>query len=277
MLLGFVFTNFNNSRYTVEAINSLARSADWSRFRICIVDNASREEEKAIIKMLSDEFPSIRVIFNETNVGYFSGLNIGLRVIREQNPLLDTIFIGNNDLEFPITIMEQLESCRPLLTEHPVLSPDIVTLDGVHQNPHVLHPVSRFRRFAWSLYYSNYYLGVAIRTAAKWTRGFTRMKDSDHHLTPGLVDQGFGACYLLGPVFFRHFREPWAPTFLMHEEYFFSLQLESKGYRVFYTPSIKILHHWHASVGSLPGRRIWELSRDSYKLTLKYKTFTGPE
>ena len=274
MLLGFVFTNFNNSKYTVEAVRSLARSADWERFRICVVDNASREEEKIPLVLLSREFPSINILFNETNVGYFPGLNLGIHAVREQNPMLETMFVGNNDLDFPPTILDQVESCRPLLVEHPVLSPDIVTLDGLHQNPHILHRVSRFRRFMWNLYYSNYFLGMAIRSAAGWTRQFTRMKDGDHHATPSPVDQGFGACYLLGPLFFRHFQQLWAPTFLMHEEYFFSLQLESKGYKVFYTPSIQVRHHWHASVGSLPGRKIWELSRDSYRLTLKYQKYS---
>ena len=272
MLLGFVFTNFNNSNYTVEAIRSLARSADWERFRICVVDNASGEDEKAILGLLMTEFPAIRIIYNHSNLGYFRGLNLGINAVRANNPLLDTIIIGNNDLEFPVTIFDQVESCRALLAEHPALSPDIVTLDGVHQNPHVLHPVSRLRLLVWSLYYSNYYLGMTIRTIAGMTRRFTRMKDSDHHMTAGPVDQGFGACYILGPLFFRHFHQLWAPSFLMHEEYFFSLQLESRGYKVFYTPSIQVHHHYHASTGSLPSKHIWEYSRESYKLRRQYQT-----
>jgi GT2 family glycosyltransferase len=80
------------------------------------------------------------------------------------------------------------------------------------------------------------------------------------------IYQGYGACYLLGPEFFRHFEELWAPTFMLHEEYFLSKQLSDKGMRVYYEPSIRVQHRCCGATGKLSSRKAWETARAAQKI-----------
>src|SRR5579859_5299248 len=68
------------------------------------------------------------------------------------------------------------------------------------------------------------------------------------------------------PMFFRHFEELWAPTFLMHEEYFLSKQLSEKGFRVYYEPSIKVQHRCRGAMRTITGRKAWEAARSAQKV-----------
>ena len=108
-------------------------------------------------------------------------------------------------------------------------------------------------------------MAALIKSIAKITHRFTDRDDELQHEVAQEIYQGYGACYILTPVFFQNFRELWSPTFLMYEEYFLSMQLAEKGFKTYYEPTIKVVHHWHASTSQLPGRYRWELCRDAHR------------
>ncbi|WP_160714446.1 glycosyltransferase [Chitinophaga solisilvae] len=269
MEIGFVFTNYNNSHYTRQAVHSILLNND-SHLYIVIVDNKSKAEDVDKLKEIKKDYPAVHLILNEDNVGYFKGLNVGIAYLRNQYRNLEYIVIGNNDLVFPPDFSQAVQNKLPLFEAYPVISPDLITLDGEHQNPHVLHGISRTREFIWDIYFSSYAMSVMIGWLAMITRKFTRRKDFTQHETAQPIYQGYGACYLLGPLFFKHFDSLWAPTFLMGEEFFLTKQLEEKNLRIFYEPSIKVNHHDHATMDKLPGRKLWEITRDYHKIYRKY-------
>lgn len=157
-----------------------------------------------------------------------------------------------------------------LFSKYPVISPNLITLDGVHQNPHVLHSVSPLREIIYDMYYSNYYLSIVMKKIANFLNTFTARKDYEYHTEAGLIYQGYGACYILTPVFIENFYLLDAPTFLMGEELFLTKQLEKKGFNVYYEPSIIVYHHDHASTGKVPSRYMWEICKTSHKVYRKY-------
>jgi GT2 family glycosyltransferase len=265
MKIGYVCTNYNNSAYTREAVRSLTKN-DGHQFRIVVVDNHSDENNVEALKELAKEFQEVELILNQENAGYFRGLNLGIRRLRESQRDINLMVIGNNDLVFPADFADALLRNLPLFEKYAVVSPDIVTLDGIHQNPQVIRGISKFREFMYDLYHTNYYLAVAIRKIAWVTRRFTDRPDESNYDTAQEIRQGHGACYILGPVFFRHFEELWSPIFLMREEYFLAKQLRERGLSFYYEPSIKVQHCWHAATGKFPARQAWEFERDSHKI-----------
>jgi GT2 family glycosyltransferase len=265
MKIGYVCTNYNNSADTWEAVRSL-RENGGDEHGIVVVDNNSNSENVEALKNIASEFQHVELILNKDNVGYFKGLNIGIRHLRATQPDINIMVIGNNDLVFPVDFADSLRGNLATLEKHAVVSPDILTLDGIHQNPHVISKIGKFREFIYNLYYANYYLAIAIRQLAKLSRGFTDRTDETYHDVAQEIYQGYGACYVLGPVFFRHFEELWAPTFLMHEEYFLSKQLSDKGLSVYYEPSIKVLHRCHGATAAITGRKAWEAARGAQKI-----------
>jgi GT2 family glycosyltransferase len=252
-------------------VESLVKSPHWADCEVVIVDNRSAAEDVAELMLRKQDHPRMHLVLNEANLGYFRGLNTGIRYLREHFPGLDLMMIGNNDLVFPREFVDSVRAIMPLLESQGVISPDIVTLDGVHQNPHVIAEISRTRRLIYDLYYASYPLALAIRWFARATHRFTRRSDSDSHRIAGPIHMGYGACYLLGPQFFRHFEELWAPTFLMGEEAFLSKQLRDKGLKVYYEPSVQVQHYDHASVNKLPSRQMWLVSREAHKVYRQYE------
>lgn len=269
MKVSYVCTNYNNTCETLEAVRSLSENSE-RKHTVVVVDNGSDEENVYALKKLAREFPNVELILNNENVGYFRGLNLGIRRLKGIQSDVDLLVVGNNDLMFPADFTECIDRNESLFELHAVVSPDIITLDGVHQNPHVVRKIGAFRESIYDLYYANYYLGIAIRHIANLTHAFTDRPDEMQHELAQEIYQGYGACYLLGPLFFEQFDELWAPTFMLHEEYFLSKQLSDKGMRIYYEPSIKVLHRCKGAIGKVPGRKAWELGRDAHRVYRHY-------
>ena len=274
MKIAYVCTNYNNSADTREAVRSLLRNGG-DEYRIAVVDNHSDSKNVEALKSIASEFQHVELILNEENVGYFRGLNLGIRHLRARQSDINMMVVGNNDLVFPADFAESIGRNLSTLEKYPVVSPDIVTLDGAHQNPHVISKIGKFREFMYNLYYANYYAAIAIRQLAKLTRSFTDRSDEAQHDVAQEIYQGYGACYVLGPVFFHHFEELWAPSFLMHEEYFLSKQLSDKGLSVYYEPSIKVMHRCHGAMATITSRKAWEAARAAQKVYRQHVRIFG--
>lgn len=276
MKLGYICTNFNNSNFTVQAIRSLlASAAAEHELSVIVVDNLSKPDDRAMLKQLAIDLPCVDLILNDENVGYFPGLNFGIKQARAKYPDVEYWVIGNNDLEFGPEFCNQLERQRMLLQTHAVVCPDIVTLDGEHQNPQVIDSIGKFRELIYDLYYSSYVLARVILWLARVTKKVTDRKDELMHRKAQHIYQGHGSCYLIGPKFFATFTELWAPTFLMGEEFFLSKQLSEKGMRFFYNPSIQVTHCCHGSLRAIPSEKIWQYGRIAHKLYRKHIKIIG--
>lgn len=265
MEIAYVCTNYNNTKYTRDAVRTLLGNAGHT-IRIVVVDNNSTPQSIGELQQINADYPDIKVIYHPENVGYFSGLNVGIAYLREHHPSLQYMAVGNNDLTFAPDFVDSIAARESLFSRYPVVSPDIITVDGVHQNPHVIVKISKLREFVYDLYFSNYYLGRLIKSAAGCLNRFTARRDTQNWQSGQTIYQGHGAVYLLGPLFFAHFDALWAPTFLMGEEFFLSKQVSDQGMQLYYEPGIRLTHHWHATIGQQPSRKMWEISRDSHRV-----------
>lgn len=274
MKVGYVCTSYNNAPITAAAIASLYEGSRPDDVQVVVVDNNSQEHDVDALRAVAREFPRVALVLSPDNIGYFPGLNVGIGHLRTMFPDVRHLVVGNNDLVFPKDFVETVQRHRDVLDVWAVVAPDLVTLDGVHQNPHVLHPISRLRKVVWDLYYLSYAAALVIRQAARVTRPFTIREEnstsSELYKEPGPIEQGYGACYLLGPAFFTHFKELFAPTFMMQEEFFLYEQLKTIGQMMYYDPRFVVYHHGHATLKSLPSRWHWKLSAEAHRV---YKRF----
>ena len=275
MNIAFVLTNYNNSDLTRNAVKSILEQSH-SSCKIVIVDNASNDKHKDILVDLSNEFINVKVIFNSQNSGYFSGLNIGILWLKENFNQFKHVVIGNNDVLFSSNFIKSIENSADLFKKYPVISPDIKTVDGFHQNPHVIKSISRIREVVYDIYHYNYYVSKIVLMISRLTKSFSSRGDERQYKYAQEVYQGYGAMYILGPLFFENFEKLWAPTFLMYEEFFLSKQLSDKGFKIYYEPSIKLTHLMHASTDMLPSRQKWEFSRTSHNMFRKFVSTFKP-
>lgn len=264
MNFAIVVTNYNNVEHSENLVNNL-HSLGFPLSQLFIVDNASKFEDIDRLRLLSTKYPEINMIFNSENIGYFPGLNIGIRAARASNNFSE-ILIGNNDILFEELFFSSFDRARLTWSDKFVISPDIITLDGVHQNPHVIDSISPIREIIWDLYYSNFLFSRLIGFFARLTRRYTSRYDHLEHRIPRYIYQGYGACYILTSKFFESFDELDAPVFLMGEELFLAQQLEGVESSIYYDPSIQINHVDHSSTGKLPTREFWEISKRSHRV-----------
>lgn len=269
MKIAYICTNFNNSSFTLAAVDSLMSNINHD-IKVFVVDNASTQSEVSKLRPLLQKYPSIHVIECQHNVGYFKGLNVGLKDLRNKHPDIEWAVVGNNDLEFPADFCDMLQDNISELQVHSVISPDVVTLDGEHQNPHVITGISSLREVFYDLYYANYHLGRLIYKLAKMLSPLSKRSDIKQWKVAQSIYQGHGSCYLLGPRFFRQFNEFWAPTFMMCEEFFLSKQLKDVGEQVWYEPKLQVIHHWHGALDQIPSRRRWDIAREAHHEYRKY-------
>lgn len=273
MKIGFTFTNYNNSRLSIQAAQSIAKYHGDCEYEIVLVDNASSDEERSILAA-SNVLPArSTVLWNECNVGYFEGLNMGIAALKEHAGDYDAIVVGNNDLVFESDFFQGMKRRKETLQQQSVVSPDITTLDHEHQNPHVICGVSRFREIIWDLYFTSFQLSQLIGWAARLTRSLVGRKDHHAYSREGPIYQGYGACYILTPRFFELYGRMWSPGFVMGEEFYLARQLAAQGEQMYYVPDISVLHHDHATVAKLPSRRLWEMTRQYHRI---YRFFVSP-
>jgi GT2 family glycosyltransferase len=272
----FIAVNYNGSLHTENYLQSLWEVVlpDGDILETIIVDNNSSDEDLANIRISAAKRPFVRLIELSENLGYFRGLNAGLDACAKNE---DTLFIvGNNDLKFATDFVVKLKEikCEKSVL---VIAPNIITLDGRRQNPHVVKAVPKLELIKTRIYFSNYYVGQASRYINAFLRKLIRRfmpSPGRRNPTPEPgrmnIKRGIGACYILTPTFFNHHARLDDRVFLWGEEALLSNQVEVAGGITLYDPSIKITHCESASVRFIEKRARYEIVRASYKIYRQY-------
>ena len=87
-----ILLNYNKTKYTLECVDSILKSADCD-FKVIVVDNNSETDEYKLLQTITDE----RVIIKKSDInrGYSGGINYGLEFAKLLNP--GYYLIMNND------------------------------------------------------------------------------------------------------------------------------------------------------------------------------------
>ncbi len=272
MKLVFIAVNYNNSDITINYIQSILalKRSNKSTIRIVIVDNDSEEKDfknlHTYIKDVTLNSIKIDLIRNTTNRGYFGGLNTGLKSWGVDQKTY--VVIGNNDLAFADDfIFNLLNSTYD--NDVMVIAPDVVTRDGIHQNPHCINRVSPIRKFLYKLYYTNYYLGTSIRFPALIYNKIKKPKTLKINQRM-YIYMGIGACYILTPRFFEHYSLLDESVFLWGEEALLANQVMKAKGKTLYEPNLTVFHFESASVSRISSKKSWEMQRKSFPMYEKY-------
>lgn len=89
--VSIIVLNWNNYEDTYECLESL-QNIEYSNYEIIVVDNGSTDGSA---EKLKKEYPSCEFIFNEENLGYSSGMNVGIE--KSMNGNNDYVLLLNND------------------------------------------------------------------------------------------------------------------------------------------------------------------------------------
>ena len=261
-LLRFICVNFDGADHTERLLASVAGQDGVSgEFSIdcIIVDNSTIAARARECERVVACYPFAKYIKAEANLGYFNGLNCGLATTMPGTPSF--VVICNNDLRF------DAEFCQMLLRKsYPqnalAICPDVVTMSGFHQNPHILTRINWLRRLQFDLYFSHFRVS---RFMAGIVRLLRRRNSERPRPAAGCeLHMGVGACYVLTAEFLARFKTLHFPFFLYGEEAFFSEQIHSSGGVLWFDPDLHVTHEESASLSLVPNRAAYEFARRGY-------------
>ena len=109
--VSIIVVSYGGLEHTRACIASLLRADCYPDYEIVVVDNASPPEVRAYLAELAAGAPRVRVIFNETNVGFAAANNIGIQAAGDSR----FIVLLNNDTIVPAGWLERLlrHAARP--------------------------------------------------------------------------------------------------------------------------------------------------------------------
>ena len=204
-----------NGRPLLETCLPPLTRLDYPNFTIVLIDNGSEDDS---VNWTKTNFPAIRIIQNETNLGFSRGMNVGLRRCREEIAVL-----LNTDVEVRPDWLKEL--VRPI-AENPAIG-----VTGA------------------KLYFGD---GRTLQHAGamiEWPLGigrhrFYRQEDTGQANEMRDVDYVTGAAMAIArPVLEKigFFDEDFTPFY--YEETDFCLRAKAAGFRVVYAPRAVAIHH----------------------------------
>lgn len=258
----FVCVDYNGYQYTKQLFASLEKQSGRNKdflIHCVVVDNSTDKENSEKLRECVNELNWAVYLKPQKNTGYFGGLNIGIESLDIGE--WDFLVICNNDLDFDADFCGKLIStCYP--DNIFSICPDVITFDGLHQNPHLHHRIGALRRLQFDIYYFHYFFAFALISVLKVVRPvkFSPPQPNCAHE----VHMGIGACYVLTRAFLGRFSKLIYPHFLYGEEAFFSDQIHSAGGILWYDPNLVVHHAESASTSKIPKRVAYEFARQGY-------------
>ena len=98
--ISLITLNYNQTQVTCEFLES-TRNLNFKNFETIVVDNASTIDPTE--QIISGNYPNVKVLRAETNLGFTGGNNLGIRAAKG-----DFIFIVNNDTEVTPDLLDKL-------------------------------------------------------------------------------------------------------------------------------------------------------------------------
>ncbi|MBA6335675.1 glycosyltransferase family 2 protein [Colwellia sp. BRX8-7] len=267
-IYNFICVNYNGSHFCHDLLKSLELiNVDSGHYvRFYIVDNSSKLKDIKALRKLSSNKVELVLMELPNNIGYFPAMNVGIKKANSDNDGL--IIIGNNDLEYSTNFITSYNSLVDVPKDTIVISPDVVTTDGVHQNPLSLSKLSKSRLIIEEIYYSNYYISRAMI----FIRGLypKQKKIKPVQSEQMVIQRGIGACYILQKTFFDFYDKLDDRVFMWGEEVLLSNQVESVGKKILFCPSLKVHHFESGTVKKIASKNRYEMVRKSFQIYKKY-------
>ncbi len=253
MELSIIIVNYNAAPFLKRAIESIELHLKNVSHEICVVDNASTDKSSDVWL----NFPQVRVIRNDNNLGFAAGINQGLK-----DTTGSYVLWLNPDAEL---LDDGLATILRYMNDHPnvgIIGTRIVNSDGSIQLSCRSFPSYRAGLF------NRYSLLTRWFPKNRFSRNYLK-SDFDHNVIAD-VDWVSGACLL-------HRRELVKRPGLLDEHFFmycedvdYCFRAKQEGWNVQYHPGAAVLHHIAASSKQLPRKTILERHKSIWHYYTKH-------
>jgi GT2 family glycosyltransferase len=235
VLFSVVVVTYNTLDLTRDCLQSVvadcARIADL--IEIIVVDNASTDGTAALV---CEQFPQVRLIVNETNLGFSRGNNVGMKAAGGRYLLL-----LNSDTHVQAGALSILLEFMDAHPEAGACGPMLLNEDGSLQPSG--HPLPSF----WSV-------------ALGMTRIY-RLWKSDLYIQPGRdynqvaqVGEVSGAAIMVRREVYQQVGGLDENFFAYYEDVDWCKRIGQAGYEIYYVPTARVMHCWRGTSLGISGQ-----------------------
>lgn len=220
-LVSIITVNYNQSEVTLDLLRTL-RGLTYPNVEIIVVDNGSPNDNPQVLK---DQYPEIKLIISEKNLGFAGGNNLGIKAAHGEY-----MFFVNNDTEVTPGLIEPLVDLLEKDEKIGMVSPKI----KFHWNPELIQYAGYTKMNPYT-----------IRNA---TIGFHE-KDNGQHNELMETEAAHGAAMMVPKKVIREVGLMPEVYFLYYEEHDWASMIKRAGYKIYYQPAAEILHKESVSTG----------------------------
>ena len=240
-----VILNWNNYADTKRCLESL-QAATYTDLRIIPVDNGSTDESR---RQLEAEFPQLRFVRNNVNLGFAKGCNTGIRAALKDKECAYVLLLNNDAVATPGFLEKAIDTAEA--------NKAIGLIGGkILYSPET-------KRIWYAGGEINRWRGLTV------IRGFREVDQGQYDTS---IEVGFvtGALMLIK-------REVLEKVGLLPEEYFFgveeidySLAVRQGGYKLYYVPEFVVYHGADGSHSNYDPKFVYNNYRSKLILQEKY-------
>jgi GT2 family glycosyltransferase len=246
-----LIVNWNTSGSLYDCLLSISRWPPDSAYEVIVVDNASSDDSPQIVR---EQFPSVRLIENQENVGFAAASNQAIR--RAQGRYLVLL---NSDTEVRPGALDTLVQFMDAHPRAGAAGARLLNPDGSLQPS--CHPMLTPGREFWSLLFLDRLLRRATYPMHRWDPSIPRQ-----------VEAIKGACLLLR-------REALEEVGLLDDSYFMYTEevdlcyrLHRAGWELWWVPRAEVVHHEAQSTRQAAEKMYIQLYRSKVQF---YRKFGG--
>jgi hypothetical protein len=242
-LCSIIVLNYNGKNYLKKCLDSL-KKLTYPNYEIIFVDNASTDDS---IEFVEKNYTEIKIIKNESNLGFAEGNNVGIR-----NSNGEYIILFNNDVIVDKNWLNETVKIAKSDKKIGIVGGKIYDYDS-----NVLqHAGGRLHKF------TNFYLFTSeIGAGEKDVRQYDKIREVDYVICTailikknviekiGLMDNGFYPLY--------------------GEDIDLNYRVRKMGYRIVYTPSAKVWHIGSGTFGKIPREKKYYIQKNKIRFVLK--------
>ena len=246
--LAIIIVNYNVAPLLRRCLQSVLKSEGSFSYEVCVVDNNSGDESVAVVRQ---EFPQVRLIANEANVGYPAANNQGLRALGVGSDVQDGpryALLLNPDTEVPPDAFAQLLAFMDENEDIAVVGPRLVLPDG---------SLDLACRRGFDSMSALVYRMIGLSRLFPHSRRFARynMTFLDEHAQAD-VDSVVGA-FMLVRTKALHGVGLLDDRFWMYgEDLDWAKRIKDAGWRIVYNPDVTVLHVKRASSRQNPRAQV---------------------
>jgi GT2 family glycosyltransferase len=246
--LSIVIVSWNVRDLLGACLKSIEAARDALDLEVIVVDSGSVDGSPDIVK---SRFPWVKVIVNESNIGFPRGNNIGLKRATGQH-----ILLLNPDTEVFEDALQKMNDYLDSNLSVGVVGPQLLNSDGTVQPSRRRFPSlaigavesTWLQPFVPDTYLDRYYfrdVDDGVETDVDWLTGACLMVRREVVEQVGLMDEAY---------------------FMYSEELDWCRRIKNDGWRIVYLPKARVMHH----VGKSSEQAVTERHINFQRAKLRY-------